>query len=114
MDGNGCSFADAFILDGRYQLCTCGKHIWSCRAQRTIRIFSQRPPPMLTKDDEGNRVAWSPALLLQNDAPGPEQRRSTTCTSWLLVRTLQVGLVLGALLLSVAISEQLKRLGTGI
>lgn len=33
-----CTFGNKFILDDRYQVCSCGKHLWSIRRNKVITI----------------------------------------------------------------------------
>ena len=55
---NECKFTDEFIHDGRYQVCSCGRHLWSMRAQKIMN--ASRRSLMLTIDDQGNRAPWTP------------------------------------------------------
>ena len=47
-----CRFVDEYHMDGRYQACSCGKHLWSTHAQKVVSSANK-----LT-DDSGSRVVW--------------------------------------------------------
>ena len=67
-----CEFVSDFIHDGRYQKCSCGRHLWSTRAQRALTCSSKT---QLTIDDDGHRACWSPSLACVLTAPLNEDGR---------------------------------------
>ena len=58
-----CRFVDEYHMDGRYQACSCGKHLWSTVSRRMLVHKAGRERQYLTAADGVGRVLWEPDAL---------------------------------------------------
>jgi hypothetical protein len=87
-----CRFNDEVIFEGRYQLCSCGKHVWSTRAHKVLNQKTDRPL-MLTVDDQGSRVPWDNSSMSiascterqRDDTPDTPAQTAYDCTSMIIM-----------------------------
>ena len=67
-----CRFVDEYHMDGRYQACSCGKHLWSTVSRRMLVHKAGRERQYLTAADGVGRVLWEPDAL-KADADGDDE-----------------------------------------
>jgi hypothetical protein len=72
-----CKFLDTFYCDGRYQACSCGKHLWSTIARR---VLVYKPNGRQFLQSNHGKIEWDPASLHSdddNESEPREERRET-------------------------------------
>ena len=60
-----CKFLDVFHYDGRYQACSCNKHLWSTTSKRLLTYKPSVRQYLHSAD--GTRVLWDPQTMGDED-----------------------------------------------